>query len=131
VFHVGFGELLVIVVIALFVVGPTRLPKVAAEAGRMLRQLRLMAKQATASVRDELGPEFADVELADLHPRRFVRKHLFEDLDDDDVRDGMPTTSPATSPPTSTTTTSTASDATNSVRRLEAGERPPYDAEAT
>src|SRR3954451_1777340 len=113
--HVGFGEILVIAAVALFIVGPTRLPKVAADAGRMLRQLRMMAKQASASVRDELGPEFADVDLADLHPRRFVRKHLFEDLDDDDVRDGMPTTSPA---PAST-------------RPLEAGERPPYDAEAT
>jgi hypothetical protein len=40
---------------------------------------------------------------------------LFEDLDDDDVRDGMPTTSPATA----------------KSRALEAGERPPYDAEAT
>jgi sec-independent protein translocase protein TatB len=113
--HVGFGELLVIVVVALFVIGPARLPKYAADAGRILRQLRQMAKQASSSVREELGPEFADVELADLHPRRFVRKHLFEDLDDDDVRDGMPTTSPATA----------------KSRALEAGERPPYDAEAT
>jgi sec-independent protein translocase protein TatB len=114
-FHVGLGEVLVIAVVALFVIGPARLPKYAADAGRMLRQLRLMAKQASASVREELGPEFADVELADLHPRRFVRKHLFEDLDDEDVRDGMPTSSPATAklPP------------------LEVGERPPYDAEAT
>ena len=113
--HVGIGEILVIAAVALFIVGPTRLPKVAADAGRMLRQLRMMAKQASASVRDELGPEFADVDLADLHPRRFVRKHLFEDLDDDDVRDGMPTTSPATT----------------TARPLEADERPPYDAEAT
>jgi sec-independent protein translocase protein TatB len=113
--HIGFGEILVIAVVALFIVGPTRLPKVAADAGRMLRQLRMMAKQASASVREELGPEFADVDLADLHPRRFVRKHLFEDLDDDDVRDGMPTSSPATV----------------STRPLETGERPPYDAEAT
>jgi sec-independent protein translocase protein TatB len=113
--HVGIGELLMIGVVALFVVGPQRLPKYAADAGRMLRQLREMARQASASVKEELGPEFADVEIADLHPRRFVRKHLFEDLDDDDVRGGMPTTSPAATRP----------------RALETGERPPYDAEAT
>jgi sec-independent protein translocase protein TatB len=113
--HVGIGEVLVIAVVALFVVGPQRLPKYAADAGRMLRQLRQMAKQASATVKDELGPEFADVEFTDLHPRRFVRKHLFEDLDDDDVRGGMPTTSPATT----------------RTRPLDSGERPPYDAEAT
>ena len=115
-FHVGIGEVLVIAVVALFVIGPTRLPKYAAEAGRMLRQLRLMAKQASSSVREELGPEFADVEFADLHPRRFVRKHLFEDLDDDDVAGGMPTTAPLPAA---------------KARPLEPGERPPYDAEAT
>src|SRR3954447_11752348 len=115
-FHVGIGELLLIVVVALFVIGPARLPKYAADAGRMLRQLRLMAKQASSQVREELGPEFADVELADLHPRRFVRKHLFEDLDDDDVAGGMPTPAPP---------------AARRARPLEPGERPPYDAEAT
>lgn len=109
-FHVGFGEVLVIAVVALFVVGPARLPKYAADAGRMLRQLRLMAKQASSSVREELGPEFADLELADLHPRRFVRKHLFEDLDDDPGETSPVPTKPAA---------------------LEPGERPPYDAEAT
>src|SRR4051812_14605574 len=114
-FHVGFGEVLIIAVVALFLIGPQRLPKYAAEAGRMLRQLRQMAKQASATVKDELGPDFADVEFADLHPRRFVRKHLFEDLDDDDVAGGIPTTSPATA----------------RTRQLETGERPPYDAEAT
>src|SRR3954471_19691653 len=115
-FHVGIGELLLIVVVALFVIGPARLPKYAADAGRMLRQLRLMAKQASSQVREELGPEFADVELADLHPRRFVRKHLFGDLDGDGRADGMP----AHAPPTPAKS-----------QPLKAGERPPYDAEAT
>jgi sec-independent protein translocase protein TatB len=115
-FHVGLGEVLVIAAVALFVIGPARLPKYAADAGRMLRQLRLMAKEASSQVREELGPEFADVELADLHPRRFVRKHLFEDLDDEAVAGGMPTTAPPVAP---------------MQRALAPGERPPYDAEAT
>src|SRR3954449_451324 len=94
-FHVGFGEVAVIEAIALFVVGPERLPKLAADAGRMLRQFREMARNASSSVRDELGPDFADVNLADLNPRAFVRKHLLEDLDDDYADGGLPTTSPA------------------------------------
>jgi sec-independent protein translocase protein TatB len=110
VFHVGFGEVMVIAVIALFVVGPERLPKLAADAGRMLRQFRSMARNATSSVRDELGPEFADVKFEDLNPRTFVRRHLLDDLDDlDDQPAGLPPTSPA----------------------LLTGERPPYDADAT
>jgi sec-independent protein translocase protein TatB len=112
VFHIGFGEVAVIVVIALFVVGPERLPKLAADAGRMLRQFRTMARNATTQVREELGPEFADVNLSDLNPRTFVRKHLLEDLDDEDVAGGLPTTSPM-------------------AQRLTVGERPPYDSDAT
>ena len=116
-FQVGFGEALVILVVAVLVVGPERLPRYAAEAGRMLRQLRKMAHEASSDLKAELGPEFADVDLADLHPKRFVRKHL---LDDFDVDDG----------PAATTSAAAQGRRTRAVP-LEQGERPPYDADAT
>jgi sec-independent protein translocase protein TatB len=78
---VGWGEIVVLLVIALFVFGPERLPKAAKDAGRMLRQLRSMATGMRENIRSELGPEFADVDLSTLHPKTFVRKHLFEDDD--------------------------------------------------
>ena len=116
-FQVGFGEALVIAVVAVLVIGPERLPHYAAEAGRMLRQLRRMANDASSEIRSELGPEFADVDLADLHPKRFVRKHLLDDFDLDDGP--AATTSPA----------GTARRAR--VQPLDEGERPPYDTDAT
>lgn|GEM_PF-985743 len=78
---VGWGEIAVLLVIALFVFGPERLPKAARDAGRMLRQLRTMATGMRENIRSELGPEFADVDLRTLHPKTFVRKHLLEDDD--------------------------------------------------
>lgn len=81
--QVGWGEILVLLLIGLFVFGPERLPKVARDAGRMLRELRRMANNAQADLRTQLGPEFADLDVRSLHPRAFVQKHLFDDEDDD------------------------------------------------
>lgn len=80
----GFGELLVVAVLALFVFGPERLPSLAADAGKMLRTLRRTLKGLTDDLKAELGPEVGDLDLASLHPKAFVRKHLLED-DPDDV----------------------------------------------
>lgn len=94
-FNTGLGwpEIAVILIIALFVVGPEKLPGLAADAGRNLRKLRLFVKGMTDDLKGELGPEFADVDLASLHPRTFVQKHLLSDDDDTstfDLLDGGP-----------------------------------------
>jgi sec-independent protein translocase protein TatB len=78
----GWGEISVLVVLGLFVFGPERLPGMAAEAGRALRRLRQYAKGLTDDLKAELGPEVGDLDLASLHPKTFVRKHLFEGDDD-------------------------------------------------
>lgn len=79
---VGWGEIVVLLLIGLFVFGPDRLPKAARDAGRLLRQLRQMATGVREDIRSELGPELADLDLTTLHPKTFVRKHLLEDDDD-------------------------------------------------
>jgi sec-independent protein translocase protein TatB len=82
VFDVGFGEFLLLGVLALVIFGD-RLPSVAQQAGRALRQLRQMANSAKRDLQEGLGPEFANFDPTDLHPRRFVQKHLLSDIDDD------------------------------------------------
>lgn len=82
--QVGWGEIIVLLLVGLFVFGPERLPKVAKDAGRMLRELRRMANAARDDIRGELGPEFADLDVRSLHPRAFVQKHLFDEDDADD-----------------------------------------------
>lgn len=115
-FDVGLGEMVVLVVLALVIFGE-KLPQAAAQAGRALRQLRQMANNAKADLQEGLGPEFKDFDLADLHPRTFVRKHLLEDLDDD----GAPVRGPVFDD----------EPAYAGAGGLEYGERPPFDNEAT
>jgi sec-independent protein translocase protein TatB len=78
----GWLEIGMLVVVALLVFGPDKLPSVARDAARVLRQLRSMAQGARTQLKSELGPEFADFDLDSLNPRTFVRKHLLEGDDD-------------------------------------------------
>jgi sec-independent protein translocase protein TatB len=83
VFDLSIPKLLVLAVIALVVFGPNELPKIAAQAGRALRDLRQIAEGAMNDLRDGLGPELADFEIEDLNPKRLAQKHLFGDLNAD------------------------------------------------
>ena len=82
---IGLGEIIVIVVVALLVFGPDRLPKVAADAARMLRQVRLMAASARKDLVDAAGldddGEMAQTvrDLRDLDPRRSMQGALSDD----------------------------------------------------
>ena len=79
-FDLSLPKLLVLAVIALVVLGPNELPKIAAQAGRALRDLRQIAESAKNDLREELGPELAGFEIEDLNPKRLAYKHLFGDL---------------------------------------------------
>ena len=85
VFDIGPLELVALAVIALLVLGPDKLPRYAADAARVLRQVRRMASDAKAEVSRELGPELQDISMSDLNPRSLVRKHLLDPMDLDDV----------------------------------------------
>jgi sec-independent protein translocase protein TatB len=76
----NFTKLLVLGVVALLVFGPDRLPGIAAQAGRALRELRRMAEGAKSELQENLGPEFTNFDINDLNPKHFVRKHLVDEL---------------------------------------------------
>lgn len=76
-FDIGIGELIVLAIVGLLVFGPEKLPKAAADAGRMLRQVRQMAATARQDLADSAGVDFSDTvdtvkSLGDLHPRRLA-----------------------------------------------------------
>jgi sec-independent protein translocase protein TatB len=113
VFDLSIPKLLVLAVIALVIFGPNELPRIARQAGSALRDLRKIAEGAKNDLREGLGPEFADFEIEDLNPKRFMQKHLFDDLNGD-----AGAASPAAGPRSSGTL-------------LAPGERPPFDPDAT
>jgi sec-independent protein translocase protein TatB len=84
VFDLSITKLAILALIGLVVFGPEQLPRMAAQAGRALRDLRRLADNARADLSQSLGPEFSDFDFNDLNPRAFVRKHLLEDGDESD-----------------------------------------------
>ncbi len=81
-FNIGPMELIVLGVVGLVVLGPERLPNLARDAARLMRSLRDMATGARTTLRDELGPEFADLDLRNLNPRTALRNALLGDDDE-------------------------------------------------
>jgi sec-independent protein translocase protein TatB len=79
VFNIGPLELMVLAVVGLIVLGPDRLPGLAKDAARMIRTLRDLAQGARTQLRDELGPEFADVDLRNLNPRTALQRAVLGD----------------------------------------------------
>jgi sec-independent protein translocase protein TatB len=142
VFDLSITKILVLAVIALIVFGPNELPKVASQAGRMLRDLRKIAEGAKADLREGLGPEFQDFDFDDLNPKTFVRKHLFDEEEQQALFDQFKATTDFS---TGAVTTAVAGQQNgngsesvngsvngNGARAtIRDGEEPPFDFEAT
>lgn len=108
-FGINFWEFSLLLLVALAVFGPDKLPDVARQAGRFIRTARRMLDNARAELGQELGSEFSDLNLRDLDPRNAVKKYVFDVLDEDDEESRY---RPGQEP-------------------LGVGERPPYDYDAT
>jgi sec-independent protein translocase protein TatB len=80
--NLNWWEIGVIVLVALLIFGD-QLPKVIGDGLRMLRGLRAMAQNATNDLSRELG---TDIQLQDLHPKAFIRKHLLSEEDEASIR---------------------------------------------
>ncbi|AOW88943.1 MULTISPECIES: sec-independent translocase [Streptomyces] len=76
---IGALELVTLVVLAVLVFGPDKLPKVIQDVTRTIRKIREFSDSAKQDIRDELGPEFKDFEFEDLNPKTFIRKQLDND----------------------------------------------------
>jgi sec-independent protein translocase protein TatB len=117
VFGLSFEKLLIIGVIAVFVVGPERLPRYTAQLAKFTRTVRDMANGAKDRMREEMGPEFEEVDWKKLDPRQYDPRRIIREA----LLDDAPTAQvvrPAASPARSVTT-------------LEKGVAPPFDSEST
>ncbi len=109
---IGWGEIVVLALGALFIFGPERLPNLAKEAAAGLKRVRTaitgVREQVSESFGDDL-PELRDLDLRKYHPRTFIRSQLL----DDDPPPAKPSTTPAVARPRDRSTP------------------PPFDADAT
>jgi sec-independent protein translocase protein TatB len=105
--NVGWGEMLLLVMAGLVILGPERLPGAIRWTSGALRQARDYISGATSQLREDLGPEFDDLrqplselqKLRGMTPRAALTKHLLDG--DDSIFTGKvdkPVSSPAPEP---------------------------------
>jgi sec-independent protein translocase protein TatB len=142
---IGPLELVTLVVLAVLVFGPEKLPKMIQDVTRTIRKIREFSESAKADIREELGPEFKDFEFEDLNPKTFIRKQLDNDemglkeirngfdlkKEMAEVTDAVHSRESDTSSSSSTGASGGSVDMTKKREKLDPDERPPYDADAT
>ncbi|MER6441556.1 sec-independent translocase [Streptomyces sp. NPDC001185] len=87
---IGPLELVTLIVFAVLIFGPDKLPKLIQDVTRTIRKVREFSASAKQDIRSELGPEFKDFEFEDLNPKTLLRKHLDNDaLGLKEIRNGF------------------------------------------
>ncbi|MEU6978502.1 sec-independent translocase [Streptomyces sp. NPDC046371] len=146
---IGALELVTLVVLAVLIFGPEKLPKMIQDVSRFVRKIREFSDSAKADIRSELGPEFKDFEFEDLNPKNFIRKQLaenqdFKELNElrssfdlkkemNEVADAVHGRETAPAAPTAPAAVNGSGqpDLLKKQDKPDAGERPPYDSDAT
>ncbi len=84
-FDISFDKIVVIGIIAAFIIGSARLPEYATKLAQFVRRARVMIESTQDKVKDELGPEFQDIDWKKLDPRRYDPRQIIRDslLNDD------------------------------------------------
>ena len=119
-----FEKLLLIGLIAVILIGPDRLPGYAAQFGRLIRSLRDMANGAKTRMREEMGPDYDDVDWKKLDPRQYDPRRI--------IREALVDNPTPTKPVAPSTMTAPRESAYAQRQRLIREGRPaPFDSEAT
>ena len=77
-FGLSVEKVLFLAILGAFLAGPERLPKLAVEAARFIQKMRGLSSRALSEFKEQLGPEFENLDVTDLNPRRFIAKNLDE-----------------------------------------------------
>jgi len=117
--EISFAKVIVLVIIAALVLGPTKLPEYAAKLGRVIRELRRMASGAQEQIRQEIGPEFDNFDWRKMDPRQYDPRRI--------IREALIEEETTPAPPSNTQPARPASSAL----QLAAGQRAPFDDEST
>jgi len=132
-FGLTFEKILIIGIIAVFLLGPDKLPHYAAQLARLVRQLRDMANGAKERIRDEMGPEFDELDWKKLDPRQYdPRRIIREALTEEEPIKPQSATIGRASPAAASLLAAGAAGGAALTPLASAGPVPaPFDAEAT
>ncbi|MDQ0030462.1 sec-independent translocase [Arthrobacter bambusae] len=120
---ISVEKVALLLIIAVLVLGPTKLPEYARKLGRLIRELRRMASGAQEKLRQELGPEFEDIDWRKMDPRQYDPRRI--------IREALLEDEPLSEPFTPTQAQAPVQPPPRPVVRLAAGQKAPFDDEST
>lgn len=135
-FGLSFEKIILIAVIAALIIGPDKLPQYAAGFAQLLNKGRDMLKGARVRMRDEIGPEFDEVDWRKLDPRQYDPRRIVREalLDDDPgmaARAAAPRATATAGASIAAAAGMTMGDAAAPRAPFSAENPPPFDSEAT
>ncbi|MEI2825954.1 MAG: Sec-independent protein translocase subunit TatB [Dermatophilaceae bacterium] len=122
-FDINGWEFIVLIVLGIVILGPERLPEYAAKLARLVKQLRAMADGARGQLREQLGPEFEDVNWRQYDPRQYDPRRI--------VREALLDPSPGDEGAPQPSTVSEDDPASPTRRGFDPSAAVPWDADAT
>lgn len=120
---IPLDKILIIGVIGVLLLGPQRLPMYAQKLAEFVKAVRRFADTAKERMRDEMGPEFDDIEWQKLDPRQYDPRRI--------IRDALLDSGTSAAAVQTAQVTASKVRATAPVVPLAAGEPAPFDAEST
>lgn len=111
-FGLSGEKLLILGLLAVFILGPERLPTYAKSLANLVKSLRRMSENAKTQLKDELGDEYEDVDWRKLDPRQYDPRRIIRDALKEELAPREPARKPAT-------------------EYLKKGEQAPFDSEST
>lgn len=121
-FDINGWEFVILLVAALLVIGPDRMPEYSMKLAKLVKQVRGLAETAKVQLREQMGPDFDDVDWKQYDPRQYdPRRIVREALLDEGSDDGQPLPDQG----------SGGFKAPSSFRRHDPDKPTPYDEDAT
>ena len=126
-FGLTIDKVFIIGILAVFLLGPERLPYYAAQLAKLVKSMRTMAAGAKERMREEMGPDFDDVDWKKLDPRQYDPRRIIREALIDDEPGAFKSSSSGAA-----VATTPVESAYAKRQRLVAEQKPaPYDAEST
>jgi sec-independent protein translocase protein TatB len=122
-FDINGWEFVILVIAALLVIGPDRMPEYSAKLAKLVRQLRGMADTAKVQLREQMGPDFDDVDWKSYDPRQYDPRRI--------VREALMDEGPGGQLSASGDTEAEGMKATSSFTGHDPDKPTPYDEDAT
>ncbi|MBG6085550.1 sec-independent translocase [Zhihengliuella flava] len=135
-FGINGSEFIILALLAVLILGPDKLPGYAQQLAQLVKNVRRMANGAKEQLREEVGDEITEIEWRKLDPRQYDPRRIIKEALLDDFEDAARAAKESPSVPTARKSIPSSTPAVTptlpaAAQRLEAGERAPFDLDAT